>query len=145
MNSNEILNKIKVILGMEGITVDTIEDPKPESVEDKIEMVSDEEHAAVLAENEALKAEVAKLTEELDALKAEIARRDEKDQAIEDVVDGEEPSSEEMKKMEMAEQKLSKKPFTGAPVESAKVALTASPKSNKGDIASRVFARMNQL
>ena len=134
MNSQEILNKIKVTLGMEGYEVTPME-------EEDVKEVIDTELADVMIpaeELEALRSERDDLKKRVDELQAIIDERDAKDKAINEEVD--KPDSEFEGGM-VKEQKMSK-PFSGAPVEEVKLNL-ASPKSTKGDVESRVFARMN--
>jgi uncharacterized coiled-coil DUF342 family protein len=130
MNSQEIIEKIKVVLGLEATETHTESAPAP--VVELAEVTIDSE------ELEALRSERDDLKKKVDELQAMIAERDAKDREINEVVDQPDDSMEEMKKME---QKMSK-PFSGAPVEEGRVNLS-SPKSLKSDIKSRVFARLN--
>ena len=134
MNSQEIIEKIKVVLGLEATEMHT------ESVEAPVvelaEVTIDSE------ELEALRSERDDLKKKVDELQAIIDERNAKDNEINDIVEGkkimDEPMGDELGKME---QKMSK-PFSGAPVEQGRVNLS-SPQSKRTDVQSRVFARLN--
>jgi uncharacterized coiled-coil DUF342 family protein len=130
MNSQEIIEKIKVVLGLEATETHTESAPAP--VVELAEVTIDSE------ELEALRSERDDLKKKVDELQAVIAERDAKDKAIDEVEDESDDSMEEMKKME---QKMSK-PFSGAPVQEKFINLS-SPQSKRSDIKSRVFARLN--
>jgi len=133
MNSQEILNKIKVALGMEETEIAATEEVALADV-----MIPEEELAALRSERDDLKTKADELQKRVDELQAIIDERDAKDKAINEVVD--QPDSEFEGGM-VKEQKMSK-PFSGAPKEEVKLNL-AAPKSTKNDVESRVFARMN--
>jgi hypothetical protein len=139
MNSQEILNKIKVALGMEEYEVAPME-------EEDVKEVMDTELADVMIpaeELEALRSERDDLKKKVDELQAIIDERDAKDKAINEVVDQPDAKFEgEMGEEDMKKEMKMSKPFSGAPKEEVKLNL-ASPKSNKNDVESRVFARMN--
>jgi predicted nucleic acid-binding Zn-ribbon protein len=132
MNSQEIIEKIKVVLGLETTIEETHTESAPAPVVELAEVTIDSE------ELEALRSERDDLKKKVDELQAMIAERDAKDKAIDEVEDESDDSMEEMKKME---QKMSK-PFSGAPVEEKRVNLS-SPQSKRTDVKSRVFARLN--
>ena len=132
MNSQEIIEKIKVVLGLE--TAETHEESAP--VVELAEVTIDS------TELEALRSERDDLKKKVDELQAIIDERNAKDNEINDIVEGkkimDEPMGDELGKME---QKMSK-PFSGAPVEPGRVNLS-SPQSKRTDVKSRVFARLN--
>ena len=129
MNSQEIIEKIKVVLGLEATETHTESAAAP--VVELAEVTIDSD------ELEALRSERDDLKKKVDELQAIIDERNAKDNEINKIAD--EPMGDELGKH--METKMSK-PFSGAPVEEGRVNLS-SPKSSKSDIKSRVFARMN--
>ena len=129
MNSQEIIEKIKVVLGLEATETHTESAPVVELAEVTIDST----------ELEALRSERDDLKKKVDELQAIIDERNAKDNEINKIAD--EPMGDELGYMDKMETKMSK-PFSGAPVEEGRVNLS-SPKSSKSDIKSRVFARMN--
>ena len=134
MNSQEIIEKIKVVLGLEATETHTESAAAP--VVELAEVTIDSE------ELEALRSERDDLKKKVDELQAIIDERNAKDNEINDIVEGkkimDEPMGDELGKME---QKMSK-PFSGAPVEEKRINLS-SPQSKRTDVKSRVFARLN--
>jgi uncharacterized coiled-coil DUF342 family protein len=132
MNSQEIIEKIKVVLGLEATETHTESAPVVELAEVTINS----------EELEALRSERDDLKKKVDELQAMIDERNAKDNEINDIVENkkimDEPMGDELGKME---QKMSK-PFSGAPVEEKRINLS-SPQSKRTDVKSRVFARLN--
>jgi len=135
MNSQEIIEKIKVVLGLEATETHTESASAP--VVELAEVTIDSE------ELEALRSERDDLKKKVDELQAIIDERNAKDNEINDIVENkkimDEPMGDELGKH--METKMSK-PFSGAPVEEKRINLS-SPQSKRTDVKSRVFARLN--